>query len=107
MNSRHAILLSVLLALASATASAETVRVFADRDTPQVAPVLAELRASDDDATFVLEGLALLGEPRDESTIVLSVHDDDGVRQSMEASGCTPSPDLKPEGFSLRRAFGA
>ena len=65
--------------------------------------VLVELRGSVD-ATFVRETLDSLKGVGDEPTIVLSLLENDDVRESMRASGCTPSVDLKPEGFSLRPA---
>jgi hypothetical protein len=103
MNGRDISLLSILVVLGSATAPAATVRVLADADTPQVGPIVADLRASADDTTFVLESLDSLGESGDGTMIVLSRVSDERVVRAMKAFGCTPSPDLKPEGFSLRR----
>ena len=93
------IVISVTL---SAAASAGTVHVLADPDTPQVGPVLSELRAADERSSFALQTLDALGEQRDQPTIVLSLRDE-AVLRAMRASGCAPSPDLRPEGFSLRR----
>ncbi len=99
--------LIVLNATPSASASAGTVRVLADPELPQVGPVLAELRAATEDTAYVLEGLASLGDLRDEATIVLSLLENkDAIRRDLKASGCVPPPpssDLRPEGFSLRR----
>ena len=106
MKPRQAIFVSLLTSAIAASGSADTIHVLADPDAPQVGPVLTELRASVDDTTFVLETLDSLDEPRDEPAIVLFVLGDDSVLQAMEASGCAPSPDLKSEGFSIRRSGG-
>ena len=106
MKPGHAILVSLLVSTVAANGFTETIRVLADPDTPQVAPVLAELRASAVDATFGLGTFDSLDGPRDAPTIVLFILDDNAVLQAMKASGCTPSPDLKPEGFSIRRSTG-
>jgi hypothetical protein len=97
------ILVFVLASPCSAAASGGNIRVLADPDTPQVRPVLTELRSSADDTTLVVEGLDSLGGPREQPTIVLSLLQDADVLQTMKASGCVPSADLRPEGFSLRR----
>jgi hypothetical protein len=104
MKPCHAVLASLLISTLAATGLAETIHVLARTDTPQAALVLTELRASADDAAFVLETLDSLEQPRDEATIVLFVLDDAAVLQAMKSSGCTPSPDLKAEGFSIRRS---
>jgi hypothetical protein len=58
------ILVFVLASPCSAAASGGNIRVLADPDTPQVRPVLTELRSSADDTTLVVEGLDSLGGPR-------------------------------------------
>jgi hypothetical protein len=98
-----------LLSLVTGTgaASAETLPVFADPDLAQVEVVLAELRGAVDEGTIRLQPLDALDEGRRGPAIVLSLVEDDDVREALAASACVPSAELKPEGFSLRRCQGA
>jgi hypothetical protein len=98
------IVFALLVVFASSSASAAgTIRVLADPDRPQVEPIVAELRAADPHSAFALEGLDSLDPRGHEHTIVLSLLADEDVRRAMSATGCSPSSDLRPEGFSLRR----
>jgi len=103
MKTLHAFVFAVLLCAGSTGASAQTLHVFADADLPQVGPVLAELRRSSPDATFVLEPLADLDASVADPAIVLSLLDDTDILTAMTASGCPSPSDLEPEGFGLRR----
>ena len=100
----HVIFASILVGGGSGEAAERTVHVLADLRSPLVAPVLTELRAAAEDATLVLGPLDSLDQPRDAPTIVLLRLDDRGAVQAMRSSGCTPSPGLRPEGFSIRRS---